>query len=40
MYRKEKQASVDPDPEEEDMEDVRLDDKIERHWMMVYKYSY
>ena len=28
---------MDPDPDEEDMEDVRLDDERERHWRMVFE---
>ena len=31
---------MDPDPDEEDMEDVRLDDKRERHWRMVLEDNY
>ena len=33
--RKEDQVDVDLDPDEEKMQDVRLDDKKERHWRMV-----
>ena len=28
---------MDPDPDEEDMEDVKLDDERERHWRVVFK---
>ena len=30
---------MEPDPDEEDMEDVRLDDERERHWRMVLGYN-
>ena len=32
----EEQADVEDDPDEEDMEDVKLDDEKERHWRVVY----
>ena len=35
VNRKEDQGGMDPDPDEEDMEDVRLDDEREHHWRMV-----
>ena len=35
--RKEDQAEMETDPDEEDMEDVRLDNERERHWRMVFK---
>ena len=35
--RKEQQADMNPDPDEEEMEDVRLDDKREHHWRMVFR---
>ena len=35
--RKEEQADVDPDTDEEDMEDVKLDDKMESPWRMVFE---
>ena len=35
--RKEDPAYMDPDTDEEDMEDVIHDDKIERHRRMVFK---
>ena len=31
---------MDPDPDEEEMEDVRLNDKIEHHWRVVFKDNY
>ena len=34
---KEDQADVDDDPDEEDMDDVNLDNKRERHWRMVFE---
>ena len=37
FYRKEEQVDMDPDPDEQDKEDVKLDDKRERHWMMVFE---
>ena len=33
--RTEKQADMEADPYEEEMEDVRLNDKRQRHWRMV-----
>ena len=38
--RKEDQGGMDPDPEEEDMEDVRIYDERERHWRMVLEENY
>ena len=35
--RKEYQADVGPDPDEEVMEDVRLDEKIKRQWRMIFE---
>ena len=35
--RKEEQVEMVPDPDEEEMKDVRLDGKIERHWRMVFE---
>ena len=35
--RKEDQAYMDQDPDEEYMEDVRLDDEREHHWRMVFE---
>ena len=32
--RKEEQADIGQDPDEEDMEDVKLDDEREYHWRM------
>ena len=32
----EDQVDMDPDPDEEDMEDARLDEKIVHHWRMVF----
>ena len=29
-----------PDPDEEEMEDVRLYEKIECHWRMIFEYNY
>ena len=34
---KEEQADVEGDPYEEDMDDVNLDDEMERHWVMVFE---
>ena len=34
---KEDQADVDPYHDEEEMEDVRLDKKRERHWRMIFE---
>ena len=31
---------MDPDPDEEDMEEVRLDDEWEHHWRMVLEDNY
>ena len=31
------QADVEQDPDEEDMEDVKLDKKSEHHWRMVFE---
>ena len=31
---------MDPDPDEEDMEDVKLYEKRERHWRMVFNDNY
>ena len=39
-YRKEEQAVVETDPDEEDVEDVNLDDERERHWRMVLEDNY
>ena len=36
FYSKEYQADVEDDPDEEDMEDFKLDDKRERHWRMFF----
>ena len=33
----EEKADVDPDPDEEDMAGVRLDNKRERNWRMVFE---
>ena len=33
---KEEQSDMDPDLYDEDMEDVRLNDKREHHWNMVF----
>ena len=37
--RKLKHADVEPDPDDEDMEDVKLDDEMELHWRMVFEYN-
>ena len=37
---KEKQAEIDPFLDEEYMEDMRLDKKIEHHWRMVFEDNY
>ena len=37
---KEEQVDVDDDPDEEEMDDVNLDDKRERHWRMVFEENY
>ena len=37
---KEERADVDGDPDEEEMEDINLDGKRERHWRMVFKDNY
>ena len=34
---KEEQVDVEDDPDEEDMDNVNLDDKMERHWRMVFE---
>ena len=36
-YSKEKQADVEDDPDEEDMEDIKLDNERESHWRMVFE---
>ena len=33
---KEEQADVEDDPDEEEMDDVNIDDKRERHWRNVF----
>ena len=33
---KEEQADVEDDPDKEEMEDVNIDDRRERHWRMVF----
>ena len=35
VERKEDQAELGPDPDEEEVEDVRLDNERECHWRMV-----
>ena len=35
--RKEEQKYVEQDPDEEEMESVKLDDGMERHWRMVFE---
>ena len=37
VARKEEQADVEDDPNEEDMGDVKLDDGRELHWRMVFE---
>ena len=37
LYKKEDQVSVYPEPDEEDIQDVELDDDRERHWCMVFQ---
>ena len=34
---KEEQVDVEDDPDEEDMDNANLDDKMERHWRMVFE---
>ena len=36
---KEEQADVEDDPDEDEMDDVNLDDKRERHWRMAFEYN-
>ena len=31
---------MEDDPDEEDMDDINIDDKRERHWRMVFKDTY
>ena len=38
--RKQEQVNIDPDPDEEEMEDMSPDDKIERHWKTVIEENY
>ena len=35
--RKDYRAGMDLDPDEEEMKDVIIDDKRERHWKMVFE---
>ena len=37
---KEEQADMDLYPDEEEMEDVKLDDKVERHWRVFFEGNY
>ena len=37
VARKEEHWDTDPDTDEEDMEDVKLDHKRERHWRIVFE---
>ena len=37
VARKEEHWDTDPDPDEEDMEDVKLDNERERHWRIVFE---
>ena len=37
MDRNEEQADGEDDPDEEEMEDVKLYDERERHWKMVFE---
>ena len=37
IYRNYEQTDVYPYPDEEDMEDVRLDEEIECHWRVVFE---
>ena len=37
VNREEYQADVEPYPDEEDMEDVRLDNERERHWRIIFE---
>ena len=34
---REQHVDMEPDPDEEEMKDMRLNDKRERHWSMVFK---
>ena len=34
---REEHVDMEPDPDEEEMKDMRLNDKRERHWSMVFK---
>ena len=38
--RKEDHGDMDPDTDEEDMEDLRLDDKREHYWRIVLEDNY
>ena len=37
LDKREEQVGTEPDPDEEEIEDVVLDDEIERHWRMFFK---
>ena len=37
VEKREEEVGVDPDPYEEDIEDVFLDDERERHWCMDFE---
>ena len=34
---KQDQEGVDPDPDQENMKDLKLDDEMERHWRVVFE---
>ena len=38
--RREQQAYMDQDMDEEELENMKLNDKIQRHWRMVFEDNY